>query len=64
MRDTYLESLIAQIDLQIAVRKAKPDPGADRRKVQKPLPEGMEERRKLADRRTSRQGVRQKENEK
>ena len=49
-----LRLILAQIDAQIAAEKLKPAPGQDRRREQKPLPEGMENRRKLADRRKSR----------
>lgn len=62
-RDDFLKDYFARVDAQIRARKAKPEPGKDRRQEQKPLPEGMEERRKLTERRTSRQGVREQEKE-
>lgn len=48
-----MKLILAQVDAQIAAQKLRPGLG-DRRKGQKPIPEGMENRRKLADRRKSR----------
>lgn len=67
--EDYMKKFLAEVDRQIADRKARlaRGEGSDRRVQQQLLPEGMEDRRKLADRRASRQGVRQgvrqKENE-
>jgi hypothetical protein len=55
------EEYLARIDQQIQEARAKKSPGLDRRQKNQPLPEGMEDRRKLADRRKGRQGVREKE---
>lgn len=57
------EEYLARIDQQIIDARIKKAAGSDRRKNQLPLPEGMEDRRKLADRRKGRQGVREKEKE-
>lgn len=62
-RDDFMIDYLKRIDAQITAQRSKPTPGLDRRQKQIPLPEGMEERRKLADRRASRQGVREKEKE-
>ena len=56
-----LKLILAQVDAQIAAQKLKPEPGLDRRQRNDPLPEGMENRRKLADRRKSRLATTEKE---
>lgn len=53
--------LMMQVDSQIAAAKLKPAPGQDRRKQQIALPEGMENRRKLKDRRKTRLATTEKE---
>lgn len=60
--DESMQQFLKNLDAQIAAERAKPK-GGKRRKDQKPLPEGMENRRKLADRRKSRLSPQDKEKE-
>ncbi len=63
MRDDYLAARLQQIEARIEANKKSAKEGLDRRQEQKPLPEGMEERRKLQDRRKSRLNTTEKEKE-
>lgn len=60
--DESMQQFLKNLDAQIAAKKAAPKAG-DRRKEKKPLPEGREERRKLADRRKARLAPQDKEKE-
>lgn len=58
-----LQEILDRVDQQLKEQARQAPVGQDRRQQQMPLPEGMEDRRKLGERRKSRQGVRQKEKE-
>lgn len=58
-----LQEVLDRVDQQIQEKLKQPPIGQDRRQQQRPLPEGMQERRSGNERRKSRQGVREKEKE-
>lgn len=58
-----LQEILERADEQMKQQRKQRPIGQDRRQQQRPLPEGMEDRRKGIERRKSRQGVREKEKE-